>query len=459
MTVEQNLKSYRIELSQILSVYRKVLSYGCLLVAGFFSRTVATKDGTLAIGKDGTFYYNPEWCQKWLTNPTRFEDGILHEMLHPVIGDMSREMSELRNFASDAVINAMIYNLGLSTGELFENFYSGSEGIQALLRPNSQPPKNLRGVYLNLYGGSSTLTRAKALSTLDVSDAIRVICPDQVKDVTLIGSHASGQPTQTADGEPIDPDDLGLPADVQSSIAETMADNIANGKYSRPGAGYGSHTRNSYIDILLAKASLKRKVYDEFICRDNINKLIGEFSIAPPEPSVVPTQISRRDALLISQGVMPVFYNVSQEEPDEQAGLHVYMDVSGSVWSDLPRALGVIRALHGVIDTIYQFSNVVVRTSVNDMVNGKKAEIDTTGGTDFDCVIEHAIENGVKKALVFTDGDAGCKKENQERMKQHIEKMGIVYFGSYINKKNWLHTSFSPHFKIDDLIEKKHVRT
>jgi len=462
------ITDYRIELDQILAVYRRVLDYGCLLVSGFFQKTVATQDGTLAIGKDGTFYYCPEWCKEWLTNPTKFNDGILHEMLHPVIGDMSREMSYLRNFSSDSIINSMIFNLGLSQCELMEEFYPKSEAAAkaastkekqidpacTILRPNAEPPAKLQGLYERLYPTNvRSYDRQQAPSTLEISDALRIIYADKMKTVVLIGSHEGSLPTKTMDGEPISPDDLGLPAEVQTSVAEAMADGIEKGKYGRPGAGYNPHLQKMYIEVLRAKASLKRKVYEGFVCQENITKLKGSFVPAEPEPSVVPKTISRRDALLIAQGVMPIFYNVADEVEDEMNGLHVYMDVSGSVWDELPKALGVLRALNDVIDVVYQFSNKVVRTSISELVNAKEAKIDTTGGTDFNCVIEHAIAHGVKKALIFTDGDAPTSKENQEKALKKIEKMGLIYFGNWQNRENWLHQQYKIFFEISDLIQ------
>jgi hypothetical protein len=85
--------------------------------------------------------------------------------------------------------------------------------------------------------------------------------------------------------------------------------------------------------------------------------------------------------------------------------VHVYLDVSGSVAG----LVGVLSA--AILDcsafvhpVVHAFSTTVSDCSIADLRAGR---FRTTGGTDVACIAEHARSNGVRRAVLLTDGYVG----------------------------------------------------
>ena len=81
--------------------------------------------------------------------------------------------------------------------------------------------------------------------------------------------------------------------------------------------------------------------------------------------------------------------------------------------------LGVLRSLRKEITSVFQFSNKIVETPFESLLRGS---IQTTYGTDFDCIAESILERGFDKAVVITDGYASMNENNKARLK----KLGLV---------------------------------
>ena len=79
------------------------------------------------------------------------------------------------------------------------------------------------------------------------------------------------------------------------------------------------------------------------------------------------------------------------------------------------KILGILKSLRKEITSIFQFSNKVVETTFNALLKGK---IQTTYGTDFNCVARSILERGFDKAILITDGCASLSTEHGEQLKQ-----------------------------------------
>ena len=55
-----------------------------------------------------------------------------------------------------------------------------------------------------------------------------------------------------------------------------------------------------------------------------------------------------------------------------------------------------------------------------------KNELYTTGGTSFNCVAEHIIDNKIKKAVLITDGKAEIDRELQEKIRWDMELITVL---------------------------------
>jgi hypothetical protein len=473
-------------IDEVLEVYRTALPQGTLLVNGFLCRVQATQDGTCAISKDGTFYYNPKWFRENVTTPARLRDICMHELMHPVLGDLAREENRWTNLAGDAVINSMLYNLKLSDCELQEHTYSATEVPECLLRPNSKPPPEYIGLYGSLY---PTLVQGSSghriENPLDVQTALQVLMGDNWEDPEYLGSHGvkgkgggvmqppppsslpqgtgSGQQTQappppltqapsaTTGGKPIPPEDLSLPSDVMGDLAQKVRE-IAEEKTG--GGDGGEEVSDLIVSVLRVKKSVKTELLRAFQTRSSMNMLRQFFTVQVEQRSMVPTSMSRREAQLMAMGMTPVFFTTRNPAREVLAGMGIdmYIDVSGSVYDALPLMIGVFRQMRGDIKTVNVFSNTVDEIPIDDFIRGK---LKSTGGTDFNCVVKHAVEKGYKKVMVFTDGDADATDEMKKLAVEQIPMLGVVYFGSFRNHGNWLEKTYKKTFKLEDLVDIK----
>ena len=104
----------------------------------------------------------------------------------------------------------------------------------------------------------------------------------------------------------------------------------------------------------------------------------------------------------------------------------MYLDVSGSVNQHLPEIIGLLRSLRAELMSIFLFSNKVVEVPFRTLLAG---QVQTTYGTDFDCIAEHVLTNRFDKAVILTDGYASMPKENQEQLKGRKFGALTVLFG------------------------------
>jgi hypothetical protein len=113
-------------------------------------------------------------------------------------------------------------------------------------------------------------------------------------------------------------------------------------------------------------------------------------------------------------GVQGMLWNqqgvVRARVPETPSKAHVYLDVSGSMAHVLPHLLGLILPYvrSGQAD-IFQFSTIVEPMPLDEL---KIARLRTTGGTDINCVLRHAVEATprIHRALILTDGYTGIPR-------------------------------------------------
>lgn len=143
--------------------------------------------------------------------------------------------------------------------------------------------------------------------------------------------------------------------------------------------------------------------------------------------SPLPIHPTRLDLVLLAGGAYPLhFHHHVLEETTQRQGVALYLDVSGSVTSFLPQILGILHRLQGKLTTIYQFSTEVVETSLESLLAG---EIETTYGTDFDCIATSVLGAGFERAIVITDGYASLSATLREGLQQQGVHLLTVLFG------------------------------
>jgi len=389
-------------------------------VAGFITSVTADpKTGTACIDAEGRLRYSPSFVQKHVKTREALFCLVMHELLHPVFRHYAYGGDKLVNLACDAVINAVVSQVFYrqsDSGCLFRDFYQG-EGIEMILRPclsirNSRYAR----VHASLYGSIEIGSGAR-MTTGEMIQSLKVLAEGvQLEAVLLLGSHKGGAPDA---GESVE-----LPADVLESLAQGMKD--ALGKCNL--AGCNPSLCGMLTEVLKSRLSLKRRMLRDFTTSSAVARFRDPGRRQARQSSPIPISPGKRDLVLLAAGVYPVyFHNRVTRLSQERKGLAVYLDVSGSVNAHLPEIVGLLRSMRNDIGSIFLFSNKVVEMPFTELVD--KGKVETTYGTDFDCIAASILEKGFGKAVVLTDGYASLKEESAEKLKRAGVRVLTILFG------------------------------
>jgi predicted metal-dependent peptidase len=131
-----------------------------------------------------------------------------------------------------------------------------------------------------------------------------------------------------------------------------------------------------------------------------------------------------------------------------EVSVAIYLDLSGSVTEYLPRICRIISSMKKEIQLIFGFSNIVEDHTLNQL---RRGEIKTTGGTDFNCIARHLLENKYKKCVIITDGYAYIDSEYKRKIKAQLASCACILFGKMDNKENWFSQNFDS-FYLDEVV-------
>lgn len=149
-----------------------------------------------------------------------------------------------------------------------------------------------------------------------------------------------------------------------------------------------------------------------------------------PTPTVRPNFRDKRAVALYSAGVWPVFFENNIEDPK---GLcHVYIDDSGSQWHVIAFVVKLFAAMKDYLYPDVHFFSTKVWTTHKSKLK-PEMDIITTGGTDMNCVVEHALKSNIQKCLVITDGLGPLSDENAVLAK----KAGQKYLIGFTEKSHY----------------------
>jgi hypothetical protein len=433
---------------------------------------------SLCIDKGGVVLVNKFFWRKNIKTKEDAKIVLIHELFHAILGDhlkLDSNMSEydhyIANIAMDMRINAAII-------EAFSgNSYWGNNilarlypkyGVMGLLRPGSAygSKNKFRLLYSSLYSSSGyhnqeagDEVRVKNIFKNEESlrATLKILLPkpkftkgkavflgyhgrDDDKDGEKAAGAAGGEGNETEEF-------TGLSDDLKDEIRQAIAGELSERIAHLP--GIGRHSFENIVNVIRSSRSLNMKALEKYACSAKINKMKAFYSRPRRVSSVFPEKPTNRDIALLASGHVPILWrNHKNHNSTVNKNVAIYLDVSGSVGAELPRILGVIAAMRQNITTVFCFSNEVHKHSIAEISSGQYI---TTGGTDFDCIIEHAVENRIDKIIVFTDGYANCSSKNKELSDKQIKDMAIVYFGGH-TKKNFFDEKYGNSFKIEELV-------
>lgn len=444
---------------------------------------------TLCVGKDGIIFVNKEFWKKNIKTRADAATVFIHELFHVVTGDTNKtsiapEDREIANIAMDMRINSVVCkiitesygHIQAITPSFLTKFYK-PYGITGLLRPLSSYPKNskYRMLYNSLYDDSTPQNEEYIKEIFKneeaIREALRMLLPkdikEKIKGIVFLGNHnpeVEREMEETGDIEEHDEvgeekekeeryedtllQDADIPEDLKDEINDALAEKLAE----MPVAGYSSLITTSIVKILVSKKSISKRILEQFACNHKVNELKSFFVKERRTTNIVPIRPSSRDIAMLACGVVPIFWkNISLFKGKNNKNVAIYLDVSGSVTSYLPKLLGIIKNLHTDISKVYCFSNFISEHTIQELNQG---QYKTTGGTDFDCIGKHILENKcINKAIIFTDGYADLYKVDKKELLLQLKDAAIVYFGDSVNKKNFFQSTFNKGFDLEEILK------
>lgn len=468
-----------LDTSTVLTVLQKRFGMNSYISSSFIQRvrevttespTFAQGISTCAVDGNGTLWWYRPFFEQHINTRNKLEELLFHELLHHVFGDLCRSPDYLHNFAADIIINSMV---GRTLGhcDLMKSFYEGQVlPINGMLRPESfirADAKKLKPIYNTVWGFWDSRGKTRPVSRYgqpDLSEQGFQSIPELLEVLRILLSRYGGQRPKLLGGhghrdqqgigsgeEGTERTDAGdeqgeLDAEVRSQLGGEL------GKYLQEHcktAGHGDQLVDLVIETIKTKTTLLTKLLEEFAIDSELSEIKQYFNVRVQKRAVFPrSSMGRRDAVLLGAGVTPLFWSVDRiRQKQQKRGIAIYVDVSGSVWHDLPRICGLIHAMRREVDAIYEFSNQVYKTTTQELGAGK---VKTTGGTDYDCIVEHAVQNSHRKVIVITDGYAGLSQQNQALALAHIEKAMVVYVKNHTKDEFW-NKHYKRCMKLDEL--------
>ena len=380
---------------------------------------------TASISSEGILRYNPTFVTKYVGCDEDLFCLVMHEIMHPMFGHFIYGSGHLENFAADMVINAsisLLFQDASACGSLFRKTYQphGMEGLlRSLSRMHDSRYSNLYDVFYGNRHGEERLT------TGEVIRALKVLTPTcDTGAILLLGSHAPHPLHETGDGKEA-PGLSGLSAEVLCRIAENLKQ--AAQCPSNRMAGQGENLYALFLEAIKSHLSIRKVLLQKFATKQKVDRFKQSIHRPAIGVSPIPLHPSKRDFVLLAAGIPPFHYhNHVQRVATKEHGLAVYLDVSGSVNEHLPGIVGVLSSLKAELTSIFLFSNKVVEIPFKTLLAG---HVQTTYGTDFDCIAESIVERDLDKAVIFTDGYASLQTQHSERLKQSRVRTLTVLFG------------------------------
>ena len=425
---------------------------------GFITKVTETEDvETFAMSGDGELLYNPKFKKKWITDENTLKEILLHEILHKVYNDFLRDNDHWTNLGADVVINFTVKSM-LGHCDLMEKFYKDDRSQEAFLCPTFTSPYQtpLSNMWAILNNSHSTVTTE--ISNQEVIDALKGHFEKKndkksKKQPKLLGDHGEGQ-EEGDGGEGSESDsDKKAPAKISREDLNRIAEDIQKaGAQGGSLAGPGGVLGNILVNAIRSNLTIKSRVFKNFALDNNMGKIKSYFTTTRRVSSVFPINPSRSNLLMVAAGHCPTIWrNELRSENHKNKGVAVYVDVSGSMYREMPKICGLLGNMKSYLSQVYQFSTEVYRSEVKELSEGN---FKTTGGTDFDCIVESAIKNSERKVVIITDGYAWISDDNEKRAKSCIDKALVILTGKRsANKDNWFSKNYGDTYLLEELVK------
>ena len=353
---------------------------------------------------------NLEFVREHCRTEAHVKAVICHEFLHVLLRHTERftALTRREHLAVDAVINAIIHrSLGPDYSGMMSRYYADERGVARLLRP----PTLREQARIRQAGWGNSPLRAEEKRVLaawaglydgrlvadDIRDLARdLVTRDDLAVVSLLGDHehlAAG----TSDAAPL----TGPLADALDTALKTMN---GSGVFRSPnGRGIGAAAyRNEVRAADTAVDKWRRETYA--VLRRHLLPDPQSIAREPSPRSFTLPVLSPGDRRAALRSLWSPFLPDARwdtEHPARAGSAHVYLDVSGSMYAEMPVIVALLGRLAAYIRRpFWAFSNVVAPARIEQ---GRLIAA-TTGGTSMGCVLEHVARTRPQAAIVVTDG-------------------------------------------------------
>ncbi len=350
---------------------------------------------------------------------------VLHELHHVVLGHtrLFPRPTKAHNLAFDAVINAMLCHQ--FPEERYWSFFAAinddAKFPARLLRPPRLWPRSLKlpedagakekRVVELLYGPAKV-----GATYLEVFELlVESLEKNPGGQCVLLGNHSD----EGADGAE-DP-----------FFGKAIRDIVS--KWPRPdrilsGRDQGSPSYSWKLDASENPQQNLRRIFEDLLRKAGIRaatanapRRLSRASVSRSIETVIPQPRDRRiPAWRALHGTWPLIYRGVQVEERRRLQplpiAHVYLDISGSMSSHLPKLAAALRFPHkqGLI-RLFVFSTVVGEIEPRNL----ECKVPNTFGTDINCVLRHlesiAPRKRPRRVLLVTDGWVGTPHSTHVR--------------------------------------------
>lgn len=452
---------------------------------------------TFAISRDGTLFINRDFCAKHIKNETALTVVFLHEIHHPILGDLSSyhildakdpefQIKKLaQNIAQDSRINAglsLLYkeiNPGIHCAEIYKSIEKEIEEERKKLDPEYQHTPEILHKLLypgnaeeigNIIGAKAQACYESFYKTSDFKsfsdlyiEVLNYLRKNKEKydkegnDIICIGGH---QEIPKELKEKIE----GLSSEQKEKIRRKIIQSLRNRQLKesststiplRYGDGSGKNLEENIILIENVEGFERKKIDSSIFKRLAVRAITHNILLSATvkqgrwtESPVIPYKISKVDLIKMSCGIPVRLYKHKKYVKKFIPQLvPIYFDVSGSMTSYIPKILDLILNMDERIEHIWCFSTYVEQHTFQQL---KDRKISSSGGTSFDCVIEHAVQNKFTDLLVITDGQDVVRTVNGKHPEIN-SVCTILVEGS--NENNWFSDHYNNTHQLDDIIK------
>lgn len=402
--------------------------------------TTEIPTAAVTTGATSRLLLNPEFIEKYCANDEHLFLLVMHELWHVLFAHtrLSTRPTVAENIAFDAIINAEL------TRQFPQIQYRGF--FEAVNPSDSFPGRLLRAPegWPNRpsYSGEGPKGTLDILSRLYPSCEKYAYSPTYGELVALIegwkGYEKFVRLVGESDGSegPVVLGDHTGANEGRNPMADTMVRSVLSDvtkSWPTPGGGLGldSSSRDDANEWIIASAKLQFSIEQTMelvlrrACRParrgdpKRERVLRARAVQTPIPVARDRQRLARKRL----GVHSLLWNGEVHERrivNSQPGTAlVYLDVSGSMASELPRLIVPLRKfVERGLATTWQFSTVVEPLSLEELQAGT---VKTTGGTAIASVLKHALnQDDVASIVIVSDGyvediDTSVKRQLEER--------------------------------------------